>query len=51
LSAAAAAVAAACSLRPCPAAAQIAEQYPWLVENGVLEVLLPKKAELTLVKL
>jgi hypothetical protein len=30
---------------------QIAEQYPWLVENGVLEVLLPKKSDLTLIKL
>lgn len=36
------------ALRP---AAQIGEQYPWLVESGVLEVLLPKKAELTLIKL
>jgi PUA domain protein len=31
--------------------AQIAEQYPWLVENDVLDALLPKKADLTLVKL
>jgi len=32
-------------------AGQIAEQYPWLVDNGVLEVLLPKKSDLTLIKL
>ena len=30
---------------------QIAEQYPWLVEHGVLDVLLPKKVDLTLIKL
>ena len=31
--------------------AQIAEQYPWLVDNDVLDALLPKKADLTLIKL
>lgn len=31
--------------------AKIGEQYPWLVEHGVLEVLLPKKADLTVIKL
>ncbi|KDD75619.1 hypothetical protein H632_c589p2 [Helicosporidium sp. ATCC 50920] len=30
---------------------KIAEQYPWLESNGVLEVLLPKRADLTLIKL
>lgn len=30
---------------------QIADQYPWLVENDVLEALLPKKGDLTLIKL
>ena len=30
---------------------QIAEQYPWLVEHDVLDVLLPKKVDLTLIKL
>ena len=32
-------------------AGQIAEQYPWLQQSGVLEVLLPKKQDLSLVKL
>ncbi|KAL4853857.1 Malignant T-cell-amplified sequence 1 [Chlorella vulgaris] len=31
--------------------ARIAEDYPWLVETGVLEVILPKKQDLVLVKL
>jgi hypothetical protein len=35
----------------CVAAARIAEDYPWLVETGVLEVILPKKQDLVLVKL
>lgn len=30
---------------------KIAEQYPWLETTGVLEVILPKKQELTLIKL
>lgn len=30
---------------------QIADQYPWLVDNGVLEAILPKKVDLTLIKL
>jgi hypothetical protein len=34
-----------------PIAAKISEQYPWLESSGVLEVLLPKKQELTLIKL
>ena len=32
-------------------AAKISEQYPWLVENNVLEELLPKKQELMIIKL
>ncbi|KAK2076947.1 hypothetical protein QBZ16_005175 [Prototheca wickerhamii] len=31
--------------------AKISEQYPWLVENNVLEELLPKKQELMIIKL
>ena len=30
---------------------QIADQFPWLVDNDVLDALLPKKADLTLIKL
>ena len=32
-------------------AAQITEQYPWLVENGVLDELIPKKSDLVVIKL
>ncbi|GAB4823597.1 hypothetical protein N2152v2_010643 [Parachlorella kessleri] len=31
--------------------AKIVEQYPWLQETGVIDVLLPKKHDLTLIKL
>lgn len=37
-------------LLACSAAA-IVEQYPWLQESGVIDVLLPKKQDLTLIKL
>jgi hypothetical protein len=32
-------------------AGKIAEDYPYLVENGLLDVILPKKQDLVLVKL
>ena len=32
-------------------AAKIIEDYPWLVETGVIDVILPKKQDLILVKL
>lgn len=35
----------------CHAAAKICEQYPWLEESGVIDQILPKKVDLTLVKL
>lgn len=35
---------------PAPAA-KIVEQYPYLGETGVIDVLLPKKQDLTLIKL
>jgi len=38
---------------PCAAlpAGKIAEDYPWLAESGVLDVVLPKKQDLILIKL
>jgi hypothetical protein len=42
-------------LQPSPALSlppgKIADDYPWLVETGVLDVVLPKKQDLVLVKL
>ena len=32
-------------------AAKILEDYPWLAETGVIDVILPKKQDLILVKL
>jgi hypothetical protein len=37
-------------MRPLLNAASIGEQYPWLEDSGVIEVLIPKKAELLLGK-
>ena len=39
---------ASCRCRP---AGKIAEDYPYLVEHGLLDVILPKKQDLVLVKL
>lgn len=35
----------------CSCAAKIAEQYPWLEDTGVINVILPKKQDLVLIKL
>lgn len=34
-----------------PCAAKIVEQYPYLADTGVIDVILPKKQDLTLIKL
>lgn len=36
---------------PCAAAGKIIEDYPWLQDTGVIDVVLPKKQDLVLVKL
>jgi hypothetical protein len=41
---------AAAPLPPALPAAAVSEQYPWLEENGVLDVLIPKKEPLFVAK-